>query len=612
MKHISLKRRLLFGSILICLSITLCISVYQISRLQQREHELVEQQIASFEHSVMPSIREALWNYNDSMVKTIATSQVSQLLTYIEICDSDKLDCGRGGIRKKEPFQEYFRVVEYRTSSFGEGVNVGTVYLQLNHQPFGRLFQQYIFSEFLTNGLGVFGVAISIFLLFHLKAIRRVVSVANYAQNIDLTAMEKIQPLTFDKNNASMDEVDRLVTSINGLIQRVKDEFTCRKKLEQQLNQAQKMEALGALAGGIAHDFNNILAAMLGYVQLCYNAEEKGSQTHKRLERVMVAGERAKDLIAQILIFSRKAETYTKTLCLADIVNEALELVQASLPDGVTIETHLDSDLRMVGDSSQIHQVLLNLATNSAYELAETGGKIQISLTSCQLQSRQAEILGLDAGGYLRLVFCDDGSGIPAEIQDRIFDPFFTTKETGKGTGMGLAVVHGIVQAHGGRIILSPEVDKGSCFTIYFPQQMGVPESETPHRDDSSALLGGDEHILLVDDDAIVLKMGQDMLQSLGYQVSVASSAVAALQLLQKTDRIDLVVTDLNMAAMTGVEFATILKQDKPDMPVILYSGNFDLLDELALQSGVIDKLLQKPFKIEDLSLFVRQVLEPC
>ena len=610
MKHISLKRRLLFGSLLICTVITFSISIYQISRLQQREQNLLEQQISSFEKSAMASIREALWNYDWSMVETIAGSQVNQLLTYIEICDFDRVDCKQAGIRSQGPYQEYFRVIEYRTSSLGEDIKVGTAYLQLNHQPFKLLFSQYIFPEFLANGLGVFGVAISIFLLFHLGAIRRLVTVANYTQNIDLTDMEKIQPLVFGKKLSSKDEVDLLAESINGLILRVKDEFTCRKKLEQQLNQAQKMEALGALAGGIAHDFNNILAAILGYVQLCYNDEEKGSQTHRRLEQVMVAGERAKNLISQILIFSRKAETYTQKICLADIVDEALDLVQASLPANVTIETDLDENLWMVGDSDQIHQTLLNLVTNSIYELTGKGGMIKISLRSCQLKSRQAEILGLDEGNYLCLVFCDSGSGVPVEIRDRIFDPFFTTKETGKGTGMGLAVVHGIVQGHGGRIILDPEVGEGNCFTLYFPQKEGGEKITHSTANDTTALLGGNEHILLVDDESIVLRMGQDMLQSLGYQVSVAADPVDALQLLLETDSIDLLVTDYNMPGMTGVDLARALKQEKINIPVILYSGNSDFLDDSVLQDGVVDRLLQKPFRIEDLSLLVREVME--
>lgn len=610
MKHISLKRRLLFGSILICTAITLCISLYQISRLQQREQDLLGQQISSFEKSAMASIREALWNYDWPMVETIATSQVNQFLTYIEICDFEKADCRQRGVRSQGPYQEYFRVIEYQTSPFGEGVKVGRAYLQLKQQPFELLFRQYIFPEFLANGLGVFGVAISIFLLFHLRAIRRLVTVSDYTKNIDLAAMEEIQPLTFDENLSSMDEVDLLAESINGLVFRIKDEFSCRKKLEQQLNQAQKMEALGALAGGIAHDFNNILAAMLGYVQLCYNSADKGSQTHRRLEQVMVAGERAKDLIAQILIFSRKSETYTQKICLADIVNETLDLAQASLPETVTIETDLDNDLWMIGDSGQIHQVLLNLATNSAYELAEKGGVIKVSLKSCKLNFGQAQIIGLDAGNYLHMVFCDSGSGIPVEIRDRIFDPFFTTKETGKGTGMGLAVVHGIVQAHGGRILLAPEVEKGSCFTLYLPQKEGEQKIDSSDRNDSTTLEGGDEHILLVDDESIVLKMGQDMLQSLGYHVSVSTNSDEALQLLLDTDNIDLLLTDFNMPKMTGVELAKALKKEKPDIPVILYSGNFELLDGSALSSGVISRLLQKPFKIEDLSRLTREALE--
>lgn len=610
MKHISLKRHLLLGSIFICTVITLCISIIQISRLQQREQALLQKTISSFEQSVMASIREALWNYDWPMVETIAASQVNHLLAYIKICDAEGGECKQSGVSGQEPFQDYFRDVAYRPTNAGKDVKVGTVHLQLRHQPFGRLFNRYIFSEFLANGLWVFGVAISIFLLFHLRAIRRLVDVANYTRNIDLTAMEKLQPLAFDGNSPSMDEVDLLAESINGLVARVKEDFTRRKQLEQQLNHGQKMEALGTLAGGIAHDFNNILAAMLGYVQLCYNAEEKGSTTHNRLGHVLAAGDRATALIAQILIFSRKSENYTQNICFAEIVNEALDLVRATLPHNVLIETDMAEDLWMVGDSGQIHQILLNLVTNSVYELATTGGKIKISVAACQLESEQGDILGLDTGNYICVKFCDNGSGIPTGIRERIFDPFFTTKETGKGTGMGLAVVHGIVQAHGGRILLAPEVAKGVCFTLYFPQKERRPDETGSREDIPTVNSGGGEHLLLVDDEPIVLNMCREMLQSLGYQVSVSTSPVDALQRLLNTDNIDLLMTDFNMPKMTGVELAKALKQKKSRIPIILYSGNFDLLDDSVIRDGTIDKLLQKPFRAEELSRFVRDAID--
>jgi signal transduction histidine kinase/CheY-like chemotaxis protein len=577
--------------------------------LQRREQNLLQHEVAGFKQSAMASIREAAWNYDWSMIEVIAASQINQMMTYIEICDPEKSQCTQAGEKGREPLQEYSLDILYKTSSFGEGVSVGTVYLQLHYQPFNQLFSRYILTEFITNGLGVFGVAVSIFLLFHLGAIRRLVNVASYTKDIDLTKVETLQPLVFDKKQSTLDEVDLLAEAMNGLIERMKEEFSRRKQLEQQLNHAQKMEALGTLAGGIAHDFNNILAAMLGYVQLCYDSAEEGTKTRRRLEQVLIAGERAKALIAQILIFSRKSENYTQAVCPAEIVEEALELVKASLPDNVTIEKDLDESLWIAGDGGQLHQVLLNLSSNAVCELSEHGGKIEVSLFSKTVSEQQAEALDIDPGQYVCLVFCDDGSGVEEEIRERIFDPFFTTKKTGKGTGMGLAVVHGIVQAHGGKIVLEPEVEQGTCFTLYFPQIQAA-EKRKNRQNSEKKCLPGSEHLLLVDDEQIVAEMGRDMLESLGYRVSICFDPEQALQLLLETDDIDLLITDLTMPEMTGVDLARKLRQKKSEIPIVLYSGNTDLLDQKIMTDGIISQLLQKPFTVDAFSRVVRQALD--
>jgi len=610
MKYVSLKKRLLLGSILICTLITLCISLYQISRLQQREQELMQREVASFEQSAMASIREAVWNYDWSMVKTVISSQVNSLLTYIEICDSEREQCVEAGIKGDSSLREHSLIIDYQNSFQGPRIEVGTAYLQLCDHPFGELFNRYILTEFLTNGLGVFGVAVAIFLLFYLGAIQRIVTVANYTRRIDLTAVESLPPLTLDNHKSTLDEVDLLADSINGLIERMKEEFLRRKQLEYQLNHAHKMEALGTLAGGVAHDFNNILTAMLGYVQLCYNSAEEGSKTQSRLEQVLKAGDRAAALIAQIMVFSRKSENHTQKLCLAEIVTEALDLAQASWTEIIETETDLDDSLWISGDAGQLHQVLLNLATNSGYALAETGGKITVSLTERVVTALDAELLDIDPGMYACLTFCDDGPGIPEEIRGRIFDPFFTTKETGKGTGMGLAVVHGIVQDHAGEIILDPDNGCGCCFTLYFPRVEAEKEESDALPYDIDTAICGTEHLLLVDDDPVVIEMGQDMLRSLGYRVTICGQPTQALKLLLEHDDIDLLITDLTMPEMTGTELATELRRHRTDIPIILYTGNADALDSSFLADGIVDRLLKKPFTVKDLSLVVRQTLD--
>lgn len=590
--------------------ITLGISVYQISRLQQREFDLLQHEISSFEQGALPSIREAVWNYDWAMVETIATSQVNPLLSYIEICDVEMSQCSHSGIAGDEPFQEYHHDIDYQTSPLGNYLPIGTTYLQLHYQTFGQLFNRYIVSEFLINGLGVFGVAVCIFLLFHLGVVRRLIRIANYTSDIDLTEVESLDPLNFQPGSPVQDEVDLLADAIDGFVERIKEEFSRRKQLEQQLNQVQKMEALGTLAGGIAHDFNNILAAMLGYVQLSYDSAEEGSKLQRRLEQVLIAGERAKSLIAQIMLFSRKPENFTQKVAVAEVITEALDLLRASLPANVAIETSLAEDLWIVGDSSQLHQVIVNLSTNAGYELAERGGTIRVVLTLQRLPVEQAEPLELDPGNYVQLSFCDNGSGISDGISGHIFDPFFTTKKSVKGTGMGLAVVHGIVKAHGGAIILEPNVGKGACFTLYLPQAPAAKIAALPAPGGSVVLWPGHEHIFLLDDEPVVIAMTQDMLESLGYKVSVCLKPLDALRQLSETDNIDLLLTDLTMPEMSGIELARKLKRQKPALPIILYSGYLDLLHKSELQDGTINHLLHKPFTVGDLSRAIRQVLD--
>ncbi len=607
MKFVSLKKRLLFGSLFVCSVITLVVSTYQISRLEQREFDLLEYEISRFEQSLLPSISEAVWNYDWPMVEVISASQIDQTLTHLEICGLSKEECSSSGQVGQKPFREYHHDIFYQVSPSSPKQKIGTAYLQLHYQPFGQLFKRYIFSTFLINGFGVFGVAVCIFLLFYFGVITRLVRMADYTREIDLSSVENLQSLSFSGRGPTLDEVDLLSEAMNGFIGRTKEEFLRRKKLEQQLNHAQKMEALGTLAGGIAHDFNNILAAMLGYVQLSYNSAEPGTKLRERLEQVLSAGERAKALISQILLFSHKTNDFTEKIDVAEIVTEALDLVRGSLPQNVTIKTELDSDLWIRGDASQFHQVVVNLSTNAIYELSARGGVIDVSLSSQRVTKGQAEILGIDAGDYVYLTFCDDGPGIAREICERIFDPFFTTKKADKGTGLGLSVVHGIVQSHDGKIIVDPDLGPGACFVLYFPQ---VEKDEMTAQANPVALLRGDEHVLIVDDEQVVLDMGRDMLQTLGYQVSSCINPLDALPQLLEAEDIALVITDFTMPEMGGDSLARKIRRQQPNLPILMWTGYSDMLDLSSLPEGTLSQLLNKPFTIEDLSQAVRQVLD--
>jgi signal transduction histidine kinase len=609
MKRVSLKNRLMLGAFLICSFITLSVSFYQLSGLQQQEIDLAEREIDNFEQSALSSLREALWNYDWNMVDIIVSSQINPVLAYINVCDAGGGHCIGTNKLTEEHVLGRIIPITYRFSEQAPLMNIGSVELKANYKSFSKLIDQNLLVILFTNSIWVFGVAISVFLLFHLQVIRRIEQVEEFTRNIDLADVEKLKTLAYEVDARTQDEVDLLAIAVADLIDRVKEEFARRQQLEQQLNQTQKMEALGTLAGGIAHDFNNILAAILGYAQLCLRAAEPGTSMYNRLEQVVSAGKRAKSLVSQILVFSRKAEQYTDKFCLAAVVIEALDLVRASLPEGVVVESSLDESLWIAGDDSQLHQIVMNLATNATHALAgQNGGTLNVSICLKSLDRQQAELLGLSEGGYAKLTFCDDGPGVPEEIQDRIFDPFFTTKKSDEGTGMGLAVVHGITLSHGGRILLDTECTHGTCFALYFPLSDGVLVS-----DDSVELPlhRGGEHLLLVDDENIILNLGRDMLESLGYRVTTLQSPEDALKYLKSGEKIDLIITDLTMPGMTGVELAEQAKKVWPQLPVILWSGYADLGGHESLINGTIDHLLHKPFTVQGLSQAVHKVLKP-
>ena len=381
-----------------------------------------------------------------------------------------------------------------------------------------------------------------------------------------------------------------------------------KANLESQLQQAQKMEAIGTLAGGIAHDFNNILGAIIGYTELSLNEAEKDSILYQNLQEVFKASGRAKDLVQQILTFSRQAERERKPVQVKLICKEAIKFLRASLPTSIKIRQKIDSDFLVKADPTQIHQVLMNLCTNAGHAMREKGGVLEVKLTNVKLdEDLSAKFPDLKPGPYIELAVSDTGHGIPAHIIDRIFDPFFTTKENGEGTGMGLSVVHGIVGGCGGEITASSEPSKGATFKIYLPA-MKRDNAQAPITEDSIAT--GTERILFVDDEKALVDLGKRMLESLGYKVTTRTSSIEALELFKaKADSFDLVITDMTMPNVTGEKLASELIRIKPDVPVILCTGYSAHIDqEQALTMG-IRAFIFKPVIKGDMAKTIRRVL---
>ncbi len=388
-------------------------------------------------------------------------------------------------------------------------------------------------------------------------------------------------------------------------------DVTMLKRLERQLQQTQKMEAIGTLAGGIAHDFNNILCAIIGYTDLALLQMDPDEPVRENLELVRRGGNRARLLVEQILTFSRPDKSERKPVRLVPIINDAIKLLRASLPSTVKVHQEIESGPLMIrADPTQIHQVLLNLCTNASHAMRENGGVLEIGISTVVHDDDDVSWrIDLPAGPYVRLSVSDTGHGIDPEIVPRVFDPFYTTKEIGEGSGMGLAVVHGIVKNHGGAVTVFSHPGKGTTFHVFFPAADGA-EEELPVAPVLQPPMGT-ETILFVDDEFSIIDMGQRMLEYLGYTVAICNSGVEALDIVRKDpQQFDLVITDQTMPNMTGGELISHLLTLRADLPIILTTGyDKDINAEKAKTLGVA-AFMMKPLTLLDLSVTLRQVLD--
>jgi PAS domain S-box-containing protein len=385
-------------------------------------------------------------------------------------------------------------------------------------------------------------------------------------------------------------------------------DVTEKWQLEKRLAQAQKMEAIGTLAGGIAHDFNNILSAIVGYTELSLIDIPKGSALHNNLQQVLKAGGRAKELVRQILTFSRQRKSELLPVKVSLMINEALKLLRASLPTTIKIRHSLESNRSVLTDPTNIHQVLMNLCTNASYVMQDEGGILEVSLSDVELDAEFAKKhADIQPGKFINLTVKDSGSGMTPEVTERIFDPFFTTKKLGEGTGMGLSVVHGIVKSHGGTITVESSPGKGSKFSVFLP----AIETEAPDTADQPQLvITGSERILFVDDEDFQADIGKRLLERLGYRVTAKTNSIEAFELFcQNPHEFDLVITDMTMPDLTGDILARKIIAVRPDIPIIICTGYSERINPDIVKEIGIRELAMKPVVMKDIAQMIERVL---
>ncbi len=382
-----------------------------------------------------------------------------------------------------------------------------------------------------------------------------------------------------------------------------------RRNMEAQLQQAHKMESIGTLAGGIAHDFNNILEIIIGNTELALDDVQEWNTAKLNLKEIRIASLRAKDVVHQLLSFARKTRLEKKPTNIVPIVKESLKLLRSSIPTNIEIRKNIPTDVdTILADPTQINQVLINLCTNAGHAMTD-GGIIEVILKNVEFgETATAQYPDLNPGRYVNLTVSDTGHGVSKEEIDRVFDPYFTTKEVGKGTGMGLAVVHGIVKEHNGMITLESKPGKGTTFSIFFPavEKDAVIESEPTEK-----LPTGNEKILFIDDEPSIVNMARQMLERLGYEVDTKMSSIEALELFRSNpNQFDLIITDMTMPLMTGDKLVIEILNIRPDIPIILCTGFSEKIDEKKAKAIGAADYIEKPLHKHDFAFRVRKVLD--
>ncbi len=391
-----------------------------------------------------------------------------------------------------------------------------------------------------------------------------------------------------------------------------KKNLATRKSLEDQLQRSQKLESLGTLAGGIAHDFNNILTPILGFAELAHLQLPADSKLKPGIEQIVLAAGRAKELVKQILDFSRPSQSEFINLNLSSIVKEALKLLRSTLPASIKIHFDIQSDAGIVlADPTKIHQVIMNLCTNAYHAMKEKGGELAISLRSVDIEAHDAKLIGvgLIAGSYVKIEVSDTGHGMNRQTVERIFDPYFTTKKPGEGTGLGLAVVHGIIKNHQGYINCYSEIHIGTSFHIYLPKSNSA--GEHIQTTENIFIPRGTESIMIVDDEKQICDFMIQCLSELGYTATAFQTPQEALAAFQSApESYDMVISDMTMPSLNGLQLSRFILERNPDLPIIICSGFSDLINDEKAKVLGIKKYLMKPIRRKDLAQTVRKFLD--
>ena len=567
--------------------------------------------LENIENSQLQVLANNVWKFNEETIAIQLDSIVQQNdIVYVELNTLN--DQYHAGVKPADDSKLLSKKFKLHFNFRGEEIPIADFVIYATTDNIKNHLIQQLPGIIAVEFIKVVIVCAFALFLFYFYFNRHLLQITEFTKNIDFHNLGEPLLLSDKKQHPdNPDELDRIVSALNEMSQRLQDDIALKEKLEEELRQSQKMEAIGTLAGGIAHDFNNILAAIYGYTELATLHLDNKEKLQQDLERVRQAAERAKSLIQQILTFSRKSGQNKYPMKMSLIVEEAVKLVRSSLPSTIEIKKQITAEEQTVlADSTQIHQIILNLCTNAHHAMLETGGTISVTLHQREVSAND-HVLGeaLPVGTYLELEVSDDGTGMDEATKEKIFEPYFTTKTTGAGTGLGLAMVHGIVREHDGIIQVYSELGRGTIFRLYFPVIDSPPAAEVPEVEPVLVESGG-QHILFVDDEETILSVAREAFPVFGYKITTFSHPEEALSAFQENPELfDLLITDMTMPQMTGVELAKKIMACDAQLPIILCSGYSTLIDRDSAREIGIREYVSKPVTAAKLVKIIRKVL---
>ncbi len=634
----SISRNLAIGIALSMVLVSSLVVTFNFYLASQNAKAQVERKADEWIDGMVKILEFPLWNFDEATAASIGASYaLNDLIANIKIVDSLGAVYFETDKAAAAPLIVRAADVKHADSP------VGRVEIALTTGHYRELRQQSIALSVLLVAVNLISLLVIVqFLLqrFLKKPLAdfsdlvRNYGAGQYHQRLAHTPVREFQPFITVLNDMG-DQISRQVAELR----QARDEMECRVKhrtaeladanrelaaeiaehrrtekslheSQAQLQQARKMESIGTLTGGIAHDFNNILNIILGNAELALYDIAKDHPANRQLEEIRAAGLRAAAIVKQLLSFSRRTEQALKPTELIAVVNESLEFLRSTLPTTIELRRHITADRTVISaDPVQINQIMINLCINASHAMEQSGGLLDIGMSNLTLDATTAaNYADISPGDYLCLSVSDTGDGIAPDIIDRIYDPYFTTKEIGKGSGMGLAVVHGIVKNHHGAITVESRPGKGAIFKLLFPL---IAEDPAIDAVDAVGAVGGRETILFVDDEPSILDMSRQMLARLGYAVDAQANPMDALaQFRSAPGRYDLVITDMTMPGMTGTVFAEKLKAIRPDLPIVISTGHSSLIDEHKARELGIDAFIMKPMVTDDIGQIIRKVLD--